>query len=267
MDQRVITLQRKTELHVRLKGNYIQAMDNLIAGKDHFESLTAEHELLEKTTSAIISELKDANAQMLNRIDNFGVQLALAEEAKNTLTQRNALLTNTIAQLQLTLDSKQQELQNLKLENSNLAKSLLDMSISAEARSSELLILDKISHSLVALTTKWETQNGQIETIKSELETAKQLILHKQSQIVQLTGSKTNHLQRLDELLHLNAHLAAEMTETSEQAKFQVKAQQKISSDKAKLHKEQITSFKQEINKSRATLFNVILDFDNECQH
>ena len=116
-DERVIALQEKTELHAKLKENYIQAMENLIAGKEHFESLTTEHELLEKTSSAIISELNDANAQMLNRIDNFGVQLALVEEAKNTLAQHNALLTNTIAQLQLALDSKQQDLENLKLEN------------------------------------------------------------------------------------------------------------------------------------------------------
>ena len=60
-DNQVIALQEKTELHTKLKENYIQTMENLIAGKTLFESLTTEHELLEKTSSSIISELKDAN--------------------------------------------------------------------------------------------------------------------------------------------------------------------------------------------------------------
>ena len=250
-DNQVIALQEKTELHTKLKENYIQTMENLIAGKTLFESLTTEHELLEKTSSSIISELKDANVQMLNRINTFGTQLALVEEAKNTLAQRNSLLTDTIAKLQIALDSKQRDLDKLKRENADLAKSLLDMSETAEARSSELQKLDNISHSLVALTTKWETQNARIETVERELEAAKQTILLKQAQTVKLTASKTTHLQRIDELLHLNARLATEMTEISEQSESQEKARKKISAENAKLTKEQVMSLKQEIKQLR----------------
>ena len=246
-DKQEIALQEKTELHAKLKENFIQTMENLIAGKEMFESLTTEHELLEKTSSAIISELKDTNAHMLTRINTFRVQLELVEEAKNTLTQRNSLLTDTIAKLQHAFDETKRDLEKLKLENVDLAKSLRDMSAEAEVKSSELQMLDNISLSLTALTTKWETQNARIEAMESELKTAKQMILLKQAQTIKLTESKTTHLQRIDELLHLNAHLAAEMAMVSEKSKSDSKVQKKILTENAKLNKEQVASLKQEV--------------------
>ena len=107
---------------------------------------------------------------------------------------------------------------------------------------------------MLLLLQNGKLRNGRIGALESELETAKQMILLKQSQLVKLTGSKTIHLQRIDELVHLNAQLAAEMAEISEQAKLQAKAQQKILLDKAKLNKEQVTSFKQEIKQLKKKL-------------